>query len=994
MNCAPRTYLILLLSAVSLFGFFLGSYTAAMDEGRTSPEQTATGDHSSSLREPTQRTHWAYGPLSKSLPPQLPQDGKATDFVRNHIDRFVLGRLEASKLVPAPEADPRTLVRRLYFDLLGLPPTPADVDEYLNDPSPNAYERLVDRILASPHFGERLAMYWLDLVRYGDTNGYHADVHRNVFPYRDYVINAFNSNKRFDQFTIEQLAGDLLPDATLEQKIASGYNRMNMITTEGGAQAKEYLAKYAADRVRNVSTVWLASTLGCAECHNHKYDPFTARDFYSFAAFFADVKQVGVYPNKVDLDPQMRVPTPAQATELSRLDEQIAALQKALDTPTPELVAAQAYWERSIQSDRIDWLVLRPVNMASQHGTILMQLDDGSILATHARPDTDTYTIVAQSDLPNISAVRLEVLPDESLPNKGPGRAENGNFVLSHLELTATTSGSDNPTPVVLQNASATYEQKGGGLSLGGTIDPAKKNAKSGWGVAEQVGRPNQAIFETKSDVGIDGTTTLTFIIHQTHGGKHTLGRFRLELTRAARTIKAGQSKVRGVPDGIADIVAIAPDKRSAEQVKSLAAHFRSISPLLAPVRSELAATKKQHEDLDKNIPRTLVTVAVEPVEIRVLARGNWMDESGEIVFPAPPHFLANDLSTEATAPSPLEREGAGAANQPDQARPNSARATQLLTRLDLARWLVSRENPLTARVFVNRLWKQLLGQGLVRTTDDFGLQGAPPTHPELLDWLALQFIDSGWDVKHTIKLIAMSGTYRQTSQAGPELRRIDPYNQWLARQGRFRLDAEMVRDNALAISGLLTRKVGGRSVKPYQPDGYWDHCNTFQGKLVYDQDHGEDLYRRGLYSYWKRTFLHPAMLALDAPSREECTADRPRSNTPLQALVLLNDPTYVEAARVFAERIIRDGGPNTEDRIQLAYSRSLSRAARPDELKLLAATHRQHLDQYKSDATAANELIKVGEWPVPPDIDAADLAAWTSVARVILNLHETITRY
>ena len=319
------------------------------------------------------------------------------------------------------------------------------------------------------------------------------------------------------------------------------------------------------------------------------------------------------------------------------------------------------------------------------------------------------------------------------------------------------------------------------------------------------------------------------------------------------------------------------------------------------------------------------------------------------------------------------------------------------LTRLDLARWLVSHDSGasgLTARVFVNRLWKLLFGQGIVRTTEDFGSQGAAPTHPELLDWLAVEFIDSGWDVKHAIKLIVMSGTYRQSSQANPELRRIDPYNQWLARQGRFRIDAEMVRDNALAISGLLTHKIGGRSVKPYQPEGYWDHCNTFQGKLIYDQDHGEDLYRRGLYSYWKRTFLHPAMLAFDAPSREECTAERSRSNTPLQALVLLNDPTYVEAARVIAERIIRDGGQDAHDRLQFAYRRALSREARADELSLLSSTLDQHLQKFRSDIPAAKELISVGEWPVPQDVDAAELAAWTSVARILLNLHETVTRY
>jgi hypothetical protein len=943
------------------------------------------------------KSHWAYSPLTRETPLSGAGDGREV-FLRNDIDRFVLKKLGELKLTPAPESDRVTLIRRLYFDLLGLPPSPAEVDQFVNDTSDIGYERLIDRVLASPHFGERMAMYWLDLVRYGDTNGYHADVHRNVFPYRDYVINSFNANKPFDQFTIEQLAGDLLPNATLEQKVASGYNRMNMITTEGGAQAKEYLAKYAADRVRNASTVWLASTLGCSECHDHKYDPFSTRDFYSFAAFFADVKQVGVYPNKVDLEPQMKVPTPKQAAELARLDEQIAALQKTVDTQTPELDAAQLDWERSVASARIDWTVLRPGSSLTQNGTVLETLDDGSIRATGETPDTETYTLNFETDLKATTALRLEVLPDESLPNKGPGRADNGNFVLSQIFVEAMTPGSDQPQPIALLNATASFEQKGGNLSVSSAIDPSKKDGKPGWAVAEQVGRNNHAVFETKTDLGDGSPTKLAIRLHQTHGTKHTLGRFRISATSVARPVTAAQTKLQGVPDSLAEVLSIDPSARTDDQKKSLAAHYRVIAPLLEPVRNELAEAKKQRDDLDKSIPLTLFTQAVAPQVMRILPRGNWMDESGEMVQPAVPHFLPPP------APKNLSEnlESAGSAapcgpkipgTRPDVTGLRIDEPAPRLTRLDLAHWLVSRDNPLTARVFVNRLWKQLFGQGLVRTTDDFGTQGAPPTHPELLDWLALEFIESGWDVKYTVKLIAMSGTYRQSSQASPELRRIDPYNQWLARQGRFRLDAEMVRDNALAISGLLTRKVGGRSVKPYQPDGYWDHCNTFQGKLIYDQDHGEDLYRRGLYSYWKRTFLHPAMLALDAPSREECTADRPRSNTPLQALVLLNDPTYIEAARVFAEQISRDG-PNTDERIRLAYDRALSRPPRPDELKLLAATYQQHREHYTADTTAANELITTGEWPVPQDIEPAELAAWTSVARVILNLHETITRY
>ncbi len=937
------------------------------------------------------QSHWAYEPLTRTAPASFGGDGRSDGFIRNDIDRFVVAELRELKLKPAAESDRVTLVRRLYFDLLGLPPSPADVDAFVADTAEQAYERLVDRVLAAPQFGERLAMYWLDLVRYGDTNGYHADVHRNVFPYRDYVIAAFNSNKSFDQFTIEQLAGDLLPGATIEQRVASGYNRMNMITTEGGAQAKEYLGKYAADRVRNASTVWLASTMGCSECHDHKFDPFTTRDFYRFAAFFADVKQVGVYPNKVDIEPQLQVPTPEQSAELDRLDSRIAALRHTLDTQTPELDADQRDWEQSLESTRIGWTVLVPRSMASRSGTTLETHDDGTILATGDSPDADVYTLNVETDLNGITAIKLDVLADDSLPRRGPGRADNGNFVLSHLAVEALAPGNDEPRAVVLQNATATFEQKGGNLSVAGAIDAAKKDAKSGWAVADRIGQSHEAIFETKDDVVASDTVRLNIALHQTHGGKHTIGRFRLSATTAARPLPAGSSTIRGMPDSIAAIAATDAGMRTDEQKEQLSAHFRGVAPALAPARREFDELRKQRDALDKSIPATLVTVSAEPLTMRVLPRGNWLDESGDVVLPGVPHFLPQPTRKAAEASNGNSESCSTTRGVPDAADPE-----RRLTRLDLAEWLVSRDrgaSGLTARVFVNRLWKMLFGQGLVRTTDDFGSQGAPATHPELLDWLAGQFIDSGWDVKHTIKLIAMSGTYRQSSFAGPERRRVDPYNLWLARQGRFRLDAETIRDNALAVSGLLSPKIGGRSVKPYQPDGYWDHCNTFQGKLIYDQDHGDDLYRRGLYSYWKRTFLHPAMLAFDAPSREECTTERPRSNTPLQALVLLNDPTFVEAARVFAERIVRDGGATTELRLAFAFRRALSRPARPEELKLLAATLDQHLTQFRADAAAANELVRVGEWPVPADIDAAELAAWTSVARVILNLHETMTR-
>jgi mono/diheme cytochrome c family protein len=651
--------------------------------------------------------HWSL------IPPKRPPLPASSGWGRNAIDRFVLARLTQEGLRPSPEADRRTFIRRLSFDLTGLPPTPAEVDAFLADRSTEAYEKVVDRLLASPHYGERMALYWLDVVRYADTGGYHSDNHRDVWPYRDYVIAAFNNNKPFDRFTVEQLAGDLLPNATTEQKIASGYNRLLQTTEEGGAQAKEYTAKYQADRVRNTATIWLGTTMGCTECHDHKFDPFKTREFYQFAAFFADVKE-----RAVGRQEQTRIPTPEQEAKLKNLDAEAAALRRALKAPPP--------------------------------------------------------------------------------------------------------------------------------VALG--------------------------------------------------------------------------------------------------------------------LRALLTGLERRRAEIDRKVRTTLITVSVPPRVVRVLRRGNWMDDSGEVVQPATPESLP-----------PLRVAGRRA------------------TRLDLARWLTAPEHPLTARVFVNRLWKLMFARGLVSTLDDFGAQGAWPAHPDLLDWLAVELRDGGWDVKHVVKLMVMSATYRQSSQAPEALLQRDPYNHLLARQARYRLDAEVVRDNALAVSGLLVRKVGGPSVKPYQPAGYWQYLNF--PVRTYVADRGPDQYRRGLYTYWQRTFPHPSLLAFDAPSREECTVERPRSNTPLQALVLLNDPTYVEAARALAERVLREGGRDVEGRLHFAYRQVLSRKARPEEVRLLTALHERHLKQYRADPKAAGEVLRVGDHPLPANADAAELAAWTSVARVLLNLHETITR-
>jgi hypothetical protein len=921
--------------------------------------------------------HWAFLPIKR---PAVPGNRSSKTEIRseNAIDDFVQATLAAQNLQPSPEADRVTLIRRLNFDLIGLPPTPEEVDAFVNDSSPDAYVRVVNRLLASPHFGERLAIWWLDLVRYADTVGYHGDQDMSVSPFREYVIESFNANKPFDRFTIEQLAGDLLPEPTREPLIASGYNRLGMMSAEGGVQDKEYLAKYIAERVRNASGTWLGVTLGCAECHDHKFDPFSTQDFYRFEAFFADIKERGLYSGAHadgNWGPFLKVPNAEQEAALAKLDQQIAAVKKTLESATPELIAAQADWEQS----QAVWTVLKPESMSSAAGVTLTAKDDGSILASGKNPANDTYTLSFKNLPAGITALRLEVLPDDSLPKKGPGRAGNGNFVLSEF-VVKQTIGDTIEEAVPLQNATATYEQTGAAndnpykkWAVAAAIDGDAKGKTWGWAIMEKVGQPHVAVFETAKDIaGGDGARLTIELQQNLDNPQHTIGRFRISATTAPRPVRANQAP----PANIAALLAIKVDLRNEAQKNELAAYFRSISPLLDSARKELADLEKSRKELDARIPSTLITESVQPRMIRVLKRGNWMDDSGEVVTPAIPAIfrpVGADLG---------ERRGQETRAEREERR---------LTRLDLAKWFVSKENPLTARVFVNRVWKLLFGAGLSRRVDDLGAQGEWPSHPLLLDHLAAQFMDSGWDVKQLIRTIVLSRTYRQSSMASAELREQDPYNRWLARQGRFRLEAEFVRDNALAISGLLVRKIGGRSVKPYQPPGYFAYLNFPQRE--WQNGSGDELYRRGIYTHWQRQYLHPSLLAFDAPNREECTADRARSNTPLQSLVLLNDPTYVEAARAFAEVIIRQGGSTPRDRLNFAFRRALSRDIRPAEAEVLERLLNSHLQEFEADQTSASLFLSVGAKPSPEDIPKAALAAWTNVARTILNLHETITR-
>jgi len=890
--------------------------------------------------------HWAYIPVSRPAVPEATEPG----FARNPIDQFVLSRQRELGLQHVGTADRATLARRLHLDLVGLPPKPEEVDDFVNARSSDAYEKQVEWLLASPQFGERMAVWWLDLVRYADSIGYHSDNPRNVWPYRDYVIRAFNENKRFDRFTIEQIAGDLLSDATLETRVASGYNRLTLTTEEGGAQAKEYEHKSVVDRVKSIGTSWLGQTFMCAECHDHKFDPITSRDFYALGAFFADINEAPIGRR----EDGMLVPTPGQEKNLRQLDGSLAALRERLNAPSPELDAAQTEWERANAEGAADvpWTTLHIESATADKASQLVVRPDETVkIELTGSPATDTYQVTIK--LPaGATGIRLDTLPSQSLPANGPGRGPNGNFVLTEFSVEH-----DN-TPLKLNGATATFEQKNHPAKE--AIDGKNDGKENGWGVNGNAGKEAALYVELGEEIAEEKFVTV--LLRQKYGDNHTIGKFRLSATTAAKPIRAPNA---AIPVDVLTALKTAPDQRTPEQTKKILSHFRSVAPGLAALRTEIAETENRRDTLMNGIARCLVSESAKNLRtVRLLPRGNWMDDSGEALEPAMPHFLPGALASTPTA---------------------------RLTRLNLAKWLVSRENPLTARVLVNRLWKLFYGTGLSKTLEDIGTQGEIPTNQALLDWLAAELMDSGWDVKHVVRLMVTSGTYRLASTAPKELVERDLFNRELARASRWRLDAEFVRDNALQIAGLLVQQVGGPSVKPYQPAGYWENLNFPTREWEADKDPNQ--WRRGLYTWWQRSYLQPSLLAFDAPTREECAADRTRSNIPQQALALLNDPTYVEAARALAARMIKEGGETPEQRVQWAWRQAGARAPKGDEIQLLVALYYKHLDRYSHGETEAEEIVKVGLSSVAADLAKAELAAYTSVARAILNLHETITR-
>ncbi len=1030
--------------------------------------------------------HWAF---SKPVRPALPEV-QHKDWARNGVDRFILARLEKEGLTPNAEADRYTLCRRVYLDLIGLPPTPAEVNAFVNDKRPDAYEKLVDDLMSRPQYGEKWARMWLDLARYADSAGYGSDPLRaNIWPFRDWVIDAFNANKPFDQFTIEQIAGDLLPNATSDQILATAFHRNTMTNTEGGTDDEEFRVAAIKDRIGTTMQVWMGLTMGCAQCHSHKYDPITQREYYSFFAIFNQTAD----SDKANEEPRFPTPTAAQRAKVVELETQIAALRQSPDAETPETKAAQAEWEKSATGAKGAWVPLQPTSATATSGAKLTEGAGHIFLVSGPESETDTYTITAPANVKTITAMRLETMTDASLGMKGPGR--NGNFVLSEIQLTVTPPAAATAKPIsgrfvrlelpgsqrFLHVAEVQVMSGGANLALKGkasqsstafdgpanlaidgntngeyedgksvthteqqdnpwwevdlggakpidsvvvwnrtdnglqermngvrivVLDESRKpvwhaelatapkesaevspsgahtigfraahadfnqadfdvmksidrssDKTSGWAIAPEVGKQHAAVFETAETLTLEPGSVLTVSLVQNYP-KHAIGRFRLSVTGAS-------TGTLDLPERIEQLLSVEPAKRTAAQAAELSAYYRSIAPRTGGggAAAQIATLEAQLNQLRGMMPKTPIMKELAGNKRRtswMLIKGNYLNH-GDTVQPA---------MLESFHPLP-----AGAS--PD--------------RLGVAKWLISKDNPLTARVTANRFWAQLFGRGIVETEEDFGTQGSPPSHPELLDWLAVEFMDSNWNIRSLLKTIVTSATYRQSARVSPAALEKDPANRLLSRSPRNRLEAEMVRDQALALSGLLSQKMYGPSVFPVQPAGLWRAA--FNGERTWATSAGEDKYRRGLYTFWRRTVPYPSMSTFDAPSREICTLRRVRTNTPLQALVTLNDPVYVEAAQALARRMTKDGGASPADRIRFGLALCTAKPAQDVQINALLELYNSELQRFQKDSTAAIQIATDPLGPLPKGMETPDLAAMTVVANVLLNLDGVLTK-
>lgn len=887
--------------------------------------------------------HWAYvAPVAPAVP-QVSQPA----WVRTPVDSFVLARLDREGLAPSPEASKETLLRRVTLDLTGLPPTIAEIDAFLADTSADAYERVVDRLLASSHYGERWARLWLDLARYADTNGFEADQARSIWAYRDWVVRAFNDDMPFDQFTVEQLAGDMLPAPTDAQRIATGFHRNSMVNEEGGVDPRESRYEMLVDRVNTTATVWLGSTLACAQCHNHKYDPFSQKDYFRFMAFFASAS----YTERphgagtIFREPTFDLATPEQERAREDVNTRLTAAEEALEADSPERQRAQTAWEQEQLALDEAWTTLLPSHASASGDVVLQAAPDGSVIASGPNPEVTVYTVTAPLQASGITGLRLEALLDESLPKGGPGRDPYGHFRITGVDLIvgepgdaagssfAVKSGKADGSayafdPMVLTQARGrAYVRKGQAWAIDAVRD--------GWRV------PHQLVLTFAEPLDLPPGTPLTVRLRHEDGTLgQGLGRFRLSVTTTD-----DPERIVTVPARARAWMRLPPVKRTEAQQAEIASQFRGHSPLFADDRR---LVKELREELGKlAIPSTLViaeTPSFERPSVPLYDRGNFTS-------PGDPVYAAT--------PSALSKMG-------DDLPAN---------RLGLARWLVARDNPLTARVMVNRLWESLFGRGIVETSEDFGTMASPPSHPLLLDALAVQFMEGGWRFKPLLRSIVLSATYRQASSVTPDLLQKDPYNRLFARGPRFRLEAEMVRDAALVASGRLSPTMGGPSVFPEQPDGIWD---SPYNKARWAESEGEDRYRRSLYTFLKRTAPYPLFTTFDATSREYCTVRRVRTNTPLQALATLNDDGLFELAQALGARMVAEGGSTVEDRLVHGFRLSTGRTPTAAEQARL----RQFFEEARAHYTARHTT---GRDP--------EAMAWTMVGNVLLNLDEALTK-
>ncbi len=936
--------------------------------------------------------HWSFIAPDRPALPEV----RARDWCDNSIDRFVLQRLEQAGLSASPQADKATLLRRVSFDLTGLPPTPLEVNAFLRDDAPDAYEKAVDRLLASSRCGERLASLWLDAARYADTSGYQNDGPRSMWRWRDWVIDAFNRDMPFDEFTVAQIAGDMLPDATLEQTIATGFNRNHRGNAEGGIIAEEYQVEYVVDRVDTTATVWLGLTIGCCRCHDHKYDPLTQEEFYRIFAYFNNIPEYGRAIKEGNSPPYIPAPTDEQRRELAAYDTRIGAAEKECRRLEPQLERELANWEESSQAETgIDW---QPPRSLLAHFPL-----DGNV--------KNLASGTGQRDLP---APRGGKKPEIQMSKFLDGDAA---FVAGRLGQAADFNGQRFIDAGEVANfgyfdkfscAAAVYlTDQQGGIVVSRMTDEAEGD---GWYVQILNGRVHVNLVKRWLDdaIRVESETTLATqtwyhvlvtydgsrsakgitiyidgqprksvvnydFLNQTFandqplrigGGGGPAGRFHglIDDVRIyGDVLSVTEARQLAVVESISEIVTIPVERRSRAQRDKLRGYFleRHAAKPIREAYENLQLLRRGRQRLMESLPTVMVMQEMDkPRDTFVLVRGQYNMPGRQVepgvpaIFPPLPSGVAND-------------------------------------RLGFARWLADRSNPLTARVAVNRFWQMLFGVGIVKTAEDFGTQGERPSHPELLDWLAVDFMENGWSVKHLLKTIVMSATYRQASRATPRQLQLDPDNRLLARGPRYRLSAAMIRDQALAISGLLHEQVGGPSVFPYQPVGLWKEIAT---DTEYPQSHGGELYRRSLYTYWKRTVAPPNMVTLDAASREACIVRQTRTNTPLQALTLMNDVTFVEAARVLAQRILAEGGDGAGERLRYAFRLVTAREPQPAELQVLLASLRHYVDDYSKNRAAALALVQAGEFPRDVRLNPRELAAYTAVCSLLLNLDEAMT--